>query len=68
MASEARRQLYEALMAHKVDLEIERGFADQPAVHHRGLPGPGETTGDTAGDPPDGRTVPAPRATAGAAA
>jgi hypothetical protein len=28
MASEARRQLYEALMAHKVDLEIERGFAD----------------------------------------
>jgi hypothetical protein len=28
MSSEARRQLYEALMAHKVDLEIERGFAD----------------------------------------
>jgi hypothetical protein len=27
MASETRRQLYEALMAHKADLEIERSFA-----------------------------------------
>jgi len=26
--SEARRQLYEAVTAHKVDLEITRGFAD----------------------------------------
>ena len=28
VSEQARRQLYEAVAAHKADLEIERGFAD----------------------------------------
>src|SRR5580658_7040006 len=63
----AQQQHIQPVDLPQLAAQVERGLADQPAVHHRGLPAPTETTGDTTGGPPDGATVPAPRATGGAA-